>query len=443
MTAPWYRIRQQGEPDETLIPLAVAVALVAALPLVVRAARAVHTLRPWQPHSGGGYLARTPAPVPIPAASWSAFTQQLLLDRARFDSENARHRPGPGSVLRLPTPEPAPAGIEADRFQVETHTPPPAPEPEPQPEPEPAHNETYVEGTAWQDENSGEVLLTTSCNCPLSQHQRMVGQDWPTDPPDTQYADPPPSPPPTITDQLAAAETDLNLSPTETETDPPPSPPPTITDRLAAAVLEIAPDPDQPATPAAVWQGAAAASGAPVDAAGEAVGEAVGIPKVRLLPLCGDQWGGMQPPRVGLLALIAYRGEATVSEVHRVLGTSKSSAKSLLWRARKAGWVTWDGHQYWRLAEGVVTDIAALNAAVLRGEEQVAATLAEAMGRPLHRVQGPTAAWIDDPIYAIKRSSVRGDLVEEAANALAAAVEKWPHRGAFRTAVDRIYGGAG
>ena len=263
VTAPWYRIRQQGEPDETLIPLAVAVALVAALPLVVRAARAVHTLRPWQPHSGGGYLARTPAPVPIPAASWSAFTQQLLLDRARSDSENARHRPGPGSVLRLPTPEPAPAGIEADRFQAETHTPPPAPEPEPQPEPEPAHNETYVEGTAWQDENSGEVLLTTSCNCPLSQHQRMVGQDWPTDPPDTQYADPPPSPPPTITDQLAAAETDLNLSPTETETDPPPSPPPTITDRLAAAVLEIAPDPDQPATPAAVWQGAASGQRGP------------------------------------------------------------------------------------------------------------------------------------------------------------------------------------
>ena len=51
------------------------------------------------------------------------------------------------------------------------------------------------------------------------------------------------------------------------------------------------------------------------------------------------------------------------------------------------------------------------------------------------------AAWIDDPIYAIKRS-VRGDLTEEAANALATAVEKWPHRVVFREAVDRIYGDA-
>lgn len=56
VTAPWYRIRQQGEPDETLIPLVVAVALLATLPLIVLAARTVLTLRPWQPHSGGGYL---------------------------------------------------------------------------------------------------------------------------------------------------------------------------------------------------------------------------------------------------------------------------------------------------------------------------------------------------------------------------------------------------
>jgi len=122
--------------------------------------------------------------------------------------------------------------------------------------------------------------------------------------------------------------------------------------------------------------------------AGEEVAEVVGIPKVRLLRLCGDEWG-MKLPRYSLLALIAYRGEATVAEAHRALDTSKSAAKSLLWRARKAGWVTWDGRQYWRLAEGVVTDLAALNAAVLRGEEEVAATLAEGLGRFMGGVQGP------------------------------------------------------
>ncbi|MDE0137343.1 MAG: helix-turn-helix domain-containing protein [bacterium] len=379
VTTPWYRIRQQGEPDETLIPLAVAVALLAALPFVTRAARTIHVLRPWQPHSGGGYLARAAAPVPIPAASWSRFTQQLLLDRSRAESENSRHPAGSGSVLRLPTPttatehlDPAPPDVAADAFQSETAAP-----------------------------------------------------------------GPPPSPTSTLTDQLAAAEADLNLSTTEPE--PEPSPTRTLTDRLAAAVLEISPDPDQPATSPAVWQGAAAAGG-PVDTAGEKVAEAIGIPKVRLLRLCGNEWG-MKLPRYSLLALIAYRGEATVAETYRALGTSRSAAKSLLWRARKAGWVTWDGRQYWRLAEGVVTDLAALNAAVLRGEEEVAVTLAEGLGRPLHRAEGPMAAWIDDPIYAIRRS-VRGDLVEEAANALAAAVEKWPHRVVFRAAVDRIYGDA-
>lgn len=385
VTTPWYRIRQQGEPDETLIPLAVAVALLAAIPFVARAARTIHGLRPWQPHSGGGYLARTTAPVPIPAASWSRFTQQLLLDRSRAESENSRQPPGSGSVLRLPTPkaalthfDPDPRYVEADTLQPETPPPPPAPEPAP-------------------------------------------------------------SPTPTLTDQLAAAQADLNLSPTEPEPEPPPSPTPTLTDRLAAAVLEIAPDPDQPATSPAVWQGAAAAGG-PVDTAGEKVAAAIGIPKVRLLRLCGNE-RGMKLPRYSLLALIAYRGEATVAEAYRALGTSRSAAKSLLWRARKAGWVTWDGRQYWRLAEGVVTDLAALNAAVLRGEEEVAVTLAEGLDRPLHRAEGPMAAWIDDPIYAIRRS-VRGDLVEEAANALAAAVEKWPHRVVFRAAVDRIYGDA-
>lgn len=398
VTAPWYRIRQQGEPDETLIPLVVAVALLATLPLIVLAARTVLTLRPWQPHSGGEYLARTPAPVPIPAASWSAFTQQLLLDRARSESENSR--PGSGSVLRLPIPAtvpaplgPAPSGAEAPVFQGATPDAPTDPDPDINPAPSPT----------------------------------------PTNQPATDT-----DPTPTITDQLAAAEADLNLSPTEPDPDPPPTP--NVTDQLTAAVLEIAPDPDRPATPSPVWQGAAAAAGGPVDTAGEEFGEAVGIPKLRLLTLCGHQWG-MRLQRFSLLALIAYRGEATVSEVHRALDTSKSSAKSLIWRASKAGWVTWDGRQYWRLAEGVVTDIAALNAAVLRGEEQVAATLAEAMGRPLQQAEGPTAAWIDNPIYAIKRS-VRGDLVEEAANALAAAVEKWPHRLVFRAAVDRIYGDA-
>lgn len=378
LTTPWYRIRQQGEPDETLIPLAVAVALLAAIPFVTRAARTIHTLRPWQPHSGGGYLARTTAPVPIPAASWSAFTQQLLLDRSRAESENSRHPPGSGAVLQLPTPTTAPEPLDP--------TPPDA-------EADASQSETPAPG-------------------------------------------PPPSPTPTLTDQPTAA--DLNLSPTEPEPEPPPTTP-TLTDRLAAAVLEITPDPDQPATPPAVWQGAAAAGG-PVDTAGEEVAEAIGIPKVRLLRLCGNEWG-MKLPRYSLLALIAYRGEATVAEAYRALGTSRSAAKSLLWRARKAGWVTWDGRQYWRLAEGVVTDLAALNAAVLRGEEEVAVTLAEGLGRPLHRAEGPMAAWIDDPIYAIRRS-VRGDLTEEAANTLAAAVEKWPHRVVFRTAVDRIYGDA-
>lgn len=358
VTTPWQRFRQQGEPDESLIPVAVALALLSTIPLVARAVRTVHILRPWQPHSGGGYLARAAAPIPIPAASWSQFTQQLLLDRARAESENSGH-PGAGTVLRLPTPQtapehhdPDPPDAQAGAFQAETPTPPA----------------------------------------------------------------PPPAP------------------------EPPPSPTPTLTDQLAAAVLEIAPDPDQPATPPAVWQGAAAAAGGPVDTAGEEVGEAIGIPKVRLLRLCGDEWG-MKLPRYSLLALIAYRDGVTVAEAHRALDTSKSAAKSLLWRADKAGWVTWDGHQYWRLAEGVVTDLAALNAAVLRGEEEVAATLAEGLGRPLHRVEGPIAAWIDDPIYAIRRS-VRADLVEEADNALAAAVEQWPHRVVFRAAVDRIYGDA-
>ncbi|MDE0375071.1 MAG: hypothetical protein OXK16_03800 [bacterium] len=354
LTTPWQRIRQQGEPDETLIPLAIALALLATLPLVARAAQTIHALRPWQPHSGGRYLARTSEPIPIPAASWSQFTQQLLLDRARAESEDSGH-PGSGTVQRLLTPRSAPE----------------------QPDPDPP--------------DGAEVSQ-----------------------PETPPSAPPPAP-------------------------EPPSPTPILTDRLAAAVLEITPDPDQPTTPPAVWQGAAAAGG-PVDTTGEEVAEAVGIPKVRLLRLCGDEWG-MKLPRYSLLALIAYRGEATVAEAHRALDTSKSAAKSLLWRASRAGWVTWDGRQYWRLAEGVVTDVAALNAAVLRGEEEVAVTLAEGLGRPLHRAEGPMAAWIDDPIYAIRRS-VRADLVEEAANALAAAVEKWPHRVAFRSAVDRIYGDA-
>ena len=86
-----------------------------------------------------------------------------------------------------------------------------------------------------------------------------------------------------------------------------------------------------------------------------------------------------------------------------------------------------------------MTDVAALNAAVVREEEAVAMALAAEVGPPLRRAFKTTAEWIDDPIYAIKRT-VRADLTEAPDDALAAAADRWPHREAFGAAADTPYG---
>ena len=104
LRAPWRRFRESGAPDDTLIPVAITVGLLLGLPAVVQAARRVQTLRPWQPHSGGGYLAPTRAPIPIPPDTWQAFSQHALL-----------------------SPPPPPPGTEADPLEQPATPPPPPP----------------------------------------------------------------------------------------------------------------------------------------------------------------------------------------------------------------------------------------------------------------------------------------------------------------------------
>ncbi|MDE0170521.1 MAG: hypothetical protein OXS29_13605 [bacterium] len=82
VTRPWRRIREFGAPDETLIPLALALGLLLGLPEVSKKVGALHRLRPWQPHTGGEYLASVRSPIPIPDDTWQPFAQQSLLDRA-------------------------------------------------------------------------------------------------------------------------------------------------------------------------------------------------------------------------------------------------------------------------------------------------------------------------------------------------------------------------
>ena len=110
LTTPWRRIRESGAPDETLIPLALAFGLLLGLPEVVKQIRALHSLRPWQPHTGGGYLVKVRSPIPIPEDTWQAFAQQTLLDRAIETAltppPTAAHPP-PSNQLRRQPPEPA------------------------------------------------------------------------------------------------------------------------------------------------------------------------------------------------------------------------------------------------------------------------------------------------------------------------------------------------
>ena len=102
--------------------MAIAVGLLLGLPAVVQAARATHTLRPWQPHSGGGYLATAREPIPIPADTWQAFAQQVMLDRAAApppapaettlylvpSAAAAQAGPAPPPPVGAPTPEQPP-----------------------------------------------------------------------------------------------------------------------------------------------------------------------------------------------------------------------------------------------------------------------------------------------------------------------------------------------
>ena len=107
LTTPWRRIREFGAPDETLIPLALALGLLLCLPEVLKKVGALHRLRPWQPHTGGGYLATVRAPIPIPDDTWQAFAQQTLLDRAteaaRTPAPATAGAPPPNQLLQQPS----------------------------------------------------------------------------------------------------------------------------------------------------------------------------------------------------------------------------------------------------------------------------------------------------------------------------------------------------
>lgn len=133
LTTPLRRIREFGAPDETMIPLALALGLLLGLPEVLKKVGALHRLRPWQPHTGGGYLATVRAPMPIPDYTWQAFAQQTLLDRA---TETAR------------TPHPTAVGAPPPN-QLPRQPPEPEPSPEPpNPPPSPTGNATPPAGDA-------------------------------------------------------------------------------------------------------------------------------------------------------------------------------------------------------------------------------------------------------------------------------------------------------
>ena len=313
LLAPYNSIRLTGAPDETLIPVAIAVGLLLGLPAVVQAARATHTLRPWQPHSGGGYLATAREPIPIPAATWQAFAQQVMLDRAA-------------------APPPAPA--ETTLFLVpSTATAPAVPAPP-------------AAGVAAQPDQPQEA----------------------------------PAAAPELS-QLAAAEALLG-SHTD-DTDP--------------------------------------------------------LGGVRVFHLFGKH-AQMTAPRYTALAYVGYHGgSARTQEACKAFGQASNSTRSLFLRCVKAGWLEAEGRGEWTFANGVVTDLDALHAAVINIDEAAAAALAAGIGPPLPQAYGRTADWVDNPLYGPGRLTPREDLRAAADRALAGAADRWPANRVFTIAADNLY----
>ena len=308
LLAPYNSIRLTGAPDETLIPVAIAVGLLLGLPAVVQAARATHTLRPWQPHSGGGYLATAREPIPIPTATWQAFAQQVMLDRAA--------------------------------------TPPPAP-----------------------------------------------------------------------------AETTLYLVPSAV-----PAPP--------TAVVAAQPDQPQEAAAAAPELSQLAAAEALLGSHDAGTDPPGGV---RVFHLFGKH-EKMHQPRYTALAYISYHGgSARTEEACKAFGQASDSTRSLFLRCVKAGWLRSNGRGSWAFADGVVTDLDALHAAVINIDEGAADALAAGIGPPLPQAYGRTADWVDNPLYGPGRMTPREDLRAAADRALASAAERWPANRVFTIAADNLY----
>ena len=312
LLAPYNSIRLTGAPDETLIPVAIAVGLLLGLPAVVQAARATHTLRPWQPHSGGGYLATAREPIPIPAATWQAFAQQVMLDRAA--------------------------------------TPPPAP-----------------------------------------------------------------------------AETTLYLVPS-TAAPAVPAPP--------AAVVAAQPDQPQEAAAAAPELSQLAAAEALL---GSHTDDTDPLGGVRVFHLFGKH-EKMHPTRYTALVYVSYHGgSALTEEACKAFGQLNNATRSMFNRLAKDRWLSQNGRGSWAFADGVVTDLDALHAAVINIDEGAAAGLAAGIGPPLPQAYGRTADWVDNPLYGPGRMTPREDLRADADRALASATERWPANRVFTIAADRLY----
>ena len=312
LLVPYNSIRLTGAPDETLIPVAIAVGLLLGLPAVVQAARATHALRPWQPHSGGGYLATAREPIPIPAATWQAFAQQVMLDRA---------------------------------------------------------------------------------------------------------AAPPPTP----------AETTLFLVPSAVPAQAVPAPPPSV------GAAQLVQPQEAPAAPELSQLAAAEALLGSHDAGTDPLGG------VRVFHLFGKH-EKMHPTRYTALVYVSYHGgSALTEEACKAFGQLNNATRSMFNRLAKDGWLSQNGRGSWAFADGAVTDLDALHAAVINIDEAAAAGLAAGIGPPLPQAFGRTADWVDNPLYGPGRMTPREDLRAAADRALASAAERWPANRVFAIAADNLY----
>ena len=115
LTNPFHRMLASGGPDETLLPVAAAAALVLTLPAVAVGLRCLYRYRPWQPHSGGSFHRPRETKQITDDDEWLKVAQFVHLEHSRRRSEQSAAKPPPAP------PPPAPA-------------PPPAPEPPPDPD---------------------------------------------------------------------------------------------------------------------------------------------------------------------------------------------------------------------------------------------------------------------------------------------------------------------